>query len=337
MSRHLLCSIALALAAVSACITPGIDRDALPAEPIAFVFYTREQGRTLAEARELGLEPQRLRVESDNPGSGSLEGKLARFHLRADELRGQLMLLDPRSGETTRVEAAPRGAWPLDWSSGHDRLLFAYFQEDDAQLFSLEGSGVVLPLTHGPASHISGGFGPGRSFVFSRIVNDERQGRSESIWIDVPSQGGERSISVGPEDRDPIWSPDGRRIVFVTQLPNKSPGLLAIEDVTAAQPSFRFLGRGSDPVFTPDGEWIVYSHPTRQGKRLWRMRPDGTGKLPIGRGVGDEEQPTVSPDGRFVAFVVRETGRHSLFVRSFDGTESRLLFDGGDGVRPVWN
>jgi Tol biopolymer transport system component len=337
MSRNLRTRIAFGLALASACVTPGIDREALPEAPIAFVFYTPEQGRTLAEARELGVEPQSLRVEADNPASGALEGKLARFHLRADELRGQLVLLDPRSGETTRVEAAPRGAWPLDWSPGHERLLFAATQDDDAaQLFSLEG-GVVLPLTSGPSSHPSGAFGPGRNLVFSRLVSDPRRGLSENIWIDLAERGGEQSISAGPYDRDPVWSPDGSRIVFVTRLPDKSPGLLAVEGGTStAEPVFRFLGRGSDPVFTPDGEWIVYSHPTHEGKRIWRMRPDGSGKLPIGRGVGDEEQPTVSPDGRFVAFVVREGGRHSLFVRSLDGSTSRLLFDGGDGVRPVW-
>ena len=47
--------------------------------------------------------------------------------------------------------------------------------------------------------------------------------------------------------------------------------------------------------------------------------------------------PAISPDGQSVAFV-RDGGEHGLYVIGIDGSNERLIFNGGEGLRgPSWS
>ena len=98
----------------------------------------------------------------------------------------------------------------------------------------------------------------------------------------------------------------------------------------------RPLAPGQDPVFSKDGEWVIYSAPAGDMKRVRRMRPDGSARTNVGRMVRKEEAPAISPDGRFILYVSRHNGLDRLFVKKFDGTGDRLLFDDGVVAWPVW-
>ncbi len=138
------------------------------------------------------------------------------------------------------------------------------------------------------------------------------------------------------------FAPDGGALVYVqpdfssSRRSQRAAPLVLVSRSLESDSQERILARGKHPVFTPDGGWIVYSAAVRDGFRLWRMRPDGSGRTPIGAGSRDELSPAVSPDGRFIAYIAKEGGTNSLFVRRLDGSGDRLLLRDGAADWPVW-
>ena len=177
----------------------------------------------------------------------------------------------------------------------------------------------------------------------------------------------------GVGDRQPAWSPDGRRIAFMRGDPRDRVDLLAVEvrslagadpregdgSDDPALPAPTVLLRGDDtapervggPAFSPDGAAIVLSADRRAGKGtgLWRLDLAG-GALaritPVPRraeGVVDLD-PAFSPDGRRIAFA---SNRHlpaghgedlDLHAVDADGSGlTRLTDDPGTAREPAYS
>ncbi|PIE28300.1 hypothetical protein CSA57_14595 [candidate division KSB3 bacterium] len=82
-------------------------------------------------------------------------------------------------------------------------------------------------------------------------------------------------------DHDPMWSPDGRRLAWLTQLKTGMPGVWDVHigsaDGTGAKRLFADTGVTSRPEFARDGSIFVHRIPP-QGKRfgIYRIGKDGT-------------------------------------------------------------
>ena len=328
------------------CQGPGVAREEIPEDPIAFIFHPEDEARRRAEvfAKRATTDalsgPEIPTVVHLNSFRDYLEEA---FGSRAvDDIAGRLSLLNPRSKRVTVLESARRGAIPLAWSPDRDRLLFAQWDLGKLQLFEFErDSRVVSQLTRGPDHHPQGCYGPdGRmiAVVAKRAkLTQDRSGRKQlvsRIALMGPSDAVEL-ISQGPTDGEPACSPDGTAVAYV-RLFSDARSEIWIHSFTDEE-STRAITQGREPSFSPDGEWIVYSRVVGKAPALWRIRRDGTGRTRLGRGSGaDEYGPVVSPDGSLVIYESVLKNRYRLFVRRFDGTGDRVLFSDGDGTHAVW-
>jgi hypothetical protein len=312
------------------CAGPGVARNEIPEDPIAFIFHPEDEARRRAEAR---AKRERQEPRGQYAGSSVVHLNTFRDYLakalgsRADaEFAGRLALLNPLSGQVTVLESARNGAIPLAWSPDRDRLLFAQWDRGTLQLFEFQlGARIVSQLTEGPDHHPQGCYGPGGRLVAAVASQPESaEGRAargklvSQIALIGPGAAVE-SISLGPMDGEP----GGLSEIWIHFFGSEEPA--------------RAIAQGREPSFSPDGEWIVYSRATGKTSALWRIRRDGTGRTRIGRGSGaDEYSPAVSPDGSLVAYESASGNRYRLFVRRFDGTGDRVLFSDGDGTHAVW-
>ncbi len=160
-----------------------------------------------------------------------------------------------------------------------------------------------------------------------------------TLWA-VPANGGApRQITqVGKPSGGhgaPAWSPDGKRIVFVTN----DIGLSEVWSVSSDGNGLQRLGEEwanfYDPVYSPDGQYIYLS--TASGNfRLWKVRVSPETGLPTeerlevaNTGAVLTRHMTVSPDGKRIAYsamtMTNNIGSVRLAPHSLASSSSPIL------------
>jgi TolB protein len=133
-------------------------------------------------------------------------------------------------------------------------------------------------------------------------------------------------------DRQPTWSPDGRRLAFASAR----TGLFQIYSMRADGSRQRRLTHQNEdcetPAWSPNGRWIVCSCQLGYWK-LVRMRPDGSGERRLLPGYPlTESSPSWTPDGLIVFSRGAKSARgRGIFSVRADGTGlRRIRAKGGD-------
>jgi dipeptidyl aminopeptidase/acylaminoacyl peptidase len=115
-------------------------------------------------------------------------------------------------------------------------------------------------------------------------------------------------IALPSGEREPSWSPDGKRLVFARH--NDQSSMYEIWVMNADGGNLRRVTSGfpdDSPQFTPDGSRIVFTRTRAHGQDLMLVNVDGSGLVPLtDTFLPQEQNPTVSPDGRLVAFDTTE-------------------------------
>jgi Tol biopolymer transport system component len=130
----------------------------------------------------------------------------------------------------------------------------------------------------------------------------------------MPSTGGRatRLTHGTAHDMQPRFSPDGRRIVFVSDRSGDENLYLINADGTGLRP----LTEGVEssylsPVWSPDGRYIVVSRTATLlpgAEKLWIYHVDGGRGLPLAEGPPAIRMmgPAFAPDGRYVYYAYRQ-------------------------------
>jgi Tol biopolymer transport system component len=148
-------------------------------------------------------------------------------------------------------------------------------------------------------------------------------------------------------ESNPVWSPDGSEIVFVSEDERGNRDLFLI---AADGSNPRRLTRSANldehsPAWSPDGTQITFVRTGAQedllaeGEQIGEIHvinADGTGqhKLTAGGDEAEDSLPAWSPDGTRIAFA-RGYGRPTLvIVMKADGTHPRPI---RGAISPVWS
>jgi len=142
----------------------------------------------------------------------------------------------------------------------------------------------------------------------------------------------------GTSSRSADWSPDGQRIVFMSNRGGSDLGWDGYDlyvmnaDGSNLRRLTRAHGWDATPAWSPDGEHIAFTS-DQDGKDnpgIWLIAPDGTGP----RRLSDQgARPSWSPDGKKIAFMA-----NGICVMDADGTNiQRLTHRPGDVGHPDWS
>jgi TolB protein len=129
-------------------------------------------------------------------------------------------------------------------------------------------------------------------------------------------------------DGFPVWSPDGRRIAFVSELFG-GRGLQVMNADGSGRRTLLHGVNGSHPTWSPDGRRIAFgSSHLAEFSELYLVNADGSGLRRLAeRGLA----PVWSPDGQTIAFVRDFVGRSvpEIYVMNADGSGQRRVTHGG--------
>jgi eukaryotic-like serine/threonine-protein kinase len=164
---------------------------------------------------------------------------------------------------------------------------------------------------------------------------DPRSGKRD-IWVRDVKRGVSSRFTFGAGDAmGPLWSPDGRVIVF-------RQGQDLFEKATDGQGEEKLLFK-SDEFKTAcdwsrDGRSIAFmSRAKETGWDIWTLPTFGERKpIPFLKTPFEERSPVFSPDGRFLAYTSNESGRQEVYVQSFPGPGGKWQISTSGGVEPRW-
>ena len=302
-------------------------------------YNTTDHGYRLLAGSLAGGEPKSVLASSSHAAYASpgflftvLEGALLaqRFNLSELRLEGTPIQI------VGQMESfAPSGLAPFSVSQNG---VLAYQPRGNAsRLAWMDRNGretsTVMPLAayqyprHSP---------DGKRLVVSKI--DPRSGSGDLVVTDLASGTSVPITSDPNHEFSPVWSPDGRIVVFA--MNDNAPPFLhkvgldggAIESVVAP----------SGGVQTPT-DWL------KDGSILYQDVNAGTNTDVMLLPPGKDQKPrkllgtrfnemhgTVSPDGHWLAYVTDDSGHLEVYVRSFPqmGAARRVSVSGG--VWPRW-
>ena len=141
----------------------------------------------------------------------------------------------------------------------------------------------------------------------------------------------------------PIWTPDGRFIVFDDV---RGTGMFwsRSDGQSKPQPLIRGTKVQQPYSFSPDGRRLAFMESGTGGFDLWTVpvQNDGTtlrgGKPePFLQTRFDERHPSFSPDGHWIAYSSNETGPFEVYVRAFPNTGQKWRVSNGGGINPAWS
>jgi Tol biopolymer transport system component len=143
-------------------------------------------------------------------------------------------------------------------------------------------------------------------------------------------------------DRDirPMWSADGRRVLFRSDDANGPSIYTQAGDGSGSRERLLSVsGDGSPNAMTPDGKTLVYSVVEQStGRDLWVLNLETRETRPLVVKPGEQGNPTFSPDGRWIVYHDETEGGY-IYVRPFpvvDGAGTWRISDAG-AKWPVWS
>jgi TolB protein len=134
----------------------------------------------------------------------------------------------------------------------------------------------------------------------------------------------------------PVWSPDGRRIAYVSFESKKPIVYVHHLSENKRQVIASFKGSNSAPAWSPDGRTIAVVLSVEGGSQIYLISSDGSGpRRRISNSASIDTEPRFSSDGKWLYFTSDRGGSPQIYRMAATGGEAqRVTFRGSYNVSP---
>ena len=232
------------------------------------------------------------------------------------------------------IRASGGDGVPLAFLTDRGGLVFAHGAAQD-HLVWVDRTGAAAPAFKEPREFNRVRLSPDGGKVAVVIAT----GAKTNLWIlDLATSTLTPLTSTGGT-RNPVWSPDGRRVLYSSTHGGRAALWWQSADgggapVKAADPPHNQWNLD----LSPDGRTVVYNALYNGTFNLVSFALDSTHdeRELAGSPVAAEAWGRFSPDGRQVAYASDESGRNEVYVRPFPAAGGRVQVSAAGGRSPVW-
>jgi serine/threonine-protein kinase len=210
----------------------------------------------------------------------------------------------------------------------------------------MDREGKLQPLREAPGVYNGIRFSPDGQ----RLALEILEGKNRDVWVYEWGRDTLSRLTFEPgEDRDPVWTLDGRRIAFSSTRADQARGNLYWQRADGTGKAER-LTESKNPHFPrswhPSGKLLAFEEANPQtnfdililpltGDEASGWRP-GKPTIFLDSPFG-EFDAAFSPDGRWLAYTSDESGRFEVYVRPFPGPGGKWQVSTAGGGWPTWS
>ena len=162
-----------------------------------------------------------------------------------------------------------------------------------------------------------------RGIFSTRLSYVIKEGKRYRLVIsDADGQNIRNAMSSGEPIISPSWSPDGKKVAYVS-FEDRKPVIYVHELATGRRiPLSNQKGNNSAPAWSPDGKKLAISLSKDGNTQIYGINADGTGLHRLTRGYTIDTEPQYSPDGRYLYFTSDRGGNPQIYRISADGEQA---------------
>jgi len=192
------------------------------------------------------------------------------------------------------------------------------------------------PLPAPPRAYFSPRVSPDGQRVAMAIASEE----NVDVWVYHLARGTLTRLTFDGRSGGPVWSPDGKRIAFIT---DREGGWAILSKTADGGGAEEALLPKQDCLLTPeswspDGKFLSYrSQSPDTGLDVFILPLEGERKpRPFVQTKFNKFGSKFSPDGHWIAYNSAESGRNEVYVQPFPGPGGKWQVSTDGGSAPVW-
>jgi serine/threonine-protein kinase len=167
---------------------------------------------------------------------------------------------------------------------------------------------------------------------------------SPDIWVYEFARNTLTRLTFPPgSSTTPLWTPDGRRIVYNTRTTAPSYSVRS-KPADGSGGEEKLSGRELDDLgaslysVSPDGKTLLVGAYTAGRQAIQALSLDGNAKIqPFLQSSSNIYGAYFSPDGRWVVYMSEESGRREVYVQPFPGPGGKWMISTEGGESPRWS
>ena len=229
------------------------------------------------------------------------------------------------------------------WSPDSRRILFESERDGNQEVYVMDADGGnQIRLTRDNAADATASWSPDGSliaFASNRDTGLPYNPYNLDIYLMNADGSNVRRIVDDPEyDVAPQWSPDGRKILFMTGRNGNFDVYVMNADGTE-QKNLTADHEKSDgsPVWSLDGHNIAFSRRIEGKDQIFVMDADGQHLKRVTHNSANHGSLGWSPDGSKLIFQTDLDGNWEIYTISIDGELSQVTDDAAEDLAPDWS
>ena len=283
----------------------------------------------------------------------------ARIAFQSDRDRNyEIYVMDDDGKNQRNLTNHPDRDLAPSWSPDGTRIAFMSDRDGNYEIYVMDADGGNQQnLTNHPEDERAPAWSPdGKRIAFvsdrDRFLDIHGFPTSEIYVMDADGENPQNLTNNPADDWSPSWSPDGKRIVFMSYRDGHFIGdfeeitsEIYVMDVDGGNQQKLTENRKNDesPSWSPDGTRIVFSS-DRKGDwvnyEIYVMDDDGGNLQRLTENRKNDWSPSWSPDGERIAFTSDRKGdweNFEIYVMDTDGgNQQKLTNHPRNDVGPAW-